>query len=108
MSTTPQYIVTALIMIQHVSNLIKRPLVSMPKIEKKKVIYSYSYSTVEVSTHFDVKTFFKLNVNFKDYKEQYYYQPSTINLLRDNPSSRRPTWLVLRLTVPTEKTTKLM
>ena len=27
-----------------------------------------------------------------------------VPLLRDNPSSRRPTWLVLRLTVPTEKT----
>ena len=29
---------------------------------------------------------------------------SLVPLLRDNPSSRRPTCLVLRLTVPTEKT----
>ena len=29
---------------------------------------------------------------------------SLVPLLRDNPSSRRPTWLVLRLPVPTEKT----
>ena len=29
---------------------------------------------------------------------------SLVPLLRDNPSSRRPTWLVLWLTVPTEKT----
>lgn len=29
---------------------------------------------------------------------------SLVPFLRDNPSSRRPTWLVLRLTVPTEKT----
>ena len=43
-------------------------------------------------------------MKFKDYKEQYYYQVSLVPLLRDNPSSRRPTWLVLRLTVPTEKT----
>ena len=32
---------------------------------------------------------------------------SLVPLLRDNPSSRRPTWLVLRLTVPTEKTTNV-
>ena len=32
---------------------------------------------------------------------------SLVPLLRDNPSSRRPTWLVLRLTVPTEKITNV-
>ena len=46
-------------------------------------------------------------MNLKDYKEQYYYQVSLVPLLRDNPSSRRPTWLVLRLTVPTENTTNV-
>ena len=30
-----------------------------------------------------------------------------VPLLRDNPSSRRPTWLALRLTVPTKKTTNV-